>query len=176
MSHAPYFSAPKIVFLTVTLMLALLFAGQALAAVDTFLKIEGVKGESMDKDHKGWIIIESMSSPNMPLAAGSSGTAQKRQHKPFIITKSIDATSPMLKKAANDGTHFPSATLNVADPKNPGQTQQYELENVLISSYQVSGSGADGGIPTETFSLNFEKITFSTRPASKTTLTQKRSE
>jgi type VI secretion system secreted protein Hcp len=172
MSHAPHFSAPKIVYLTVTLMLVLLIAGQAHAAFDAFLKIEGVDGESKSKGHKDWIIIESMSSLNMPLASGSSGTTQKRQHYPFIITKSIDKTSPMLKKAANDGTHFPSATLDVADPKNPGQTLRYELKNILISSYQTAGSGADGGIPTETFSLNYEQIKVSTRPAAKATLTQ----
>jgi type VI secretion system secreted protein Hcp len=173
MSNSPHFSALKIAFLTATFMLALLFADQAHAAIDAFLKIEGVDGESKSKDHKGWVVIESMSSPIMRQVPDSSASTQKRQHKPISVTKAVDKSSPILKKAASDGTHFPSATLDVKDPKNPGQTQRYELVNVQITSYQVtSGAAADGGVPMETISLNFEKITYSTQGTSQTTLTQ----
>ena len=39
-----------------------------------------------------------------------------------------------------------------------------ELQNCLISSFQTSGSGDGGGIPLETFQLNFTKVKFKYQP------------
>ena len=51
----------KPVVTAVAASLALAFAGAANAAVDFFLKIDGIKGESVDKDHKDEIEIASWS-------------------------------------------------------------------------------------------------------------------
>jgi type VI protein secretion system component Hcp len=34
----------------------------------------------------------------------------------------------------------------------------YELKNVQVISYQISGSGQSESVPTESFALNFEEI------------------
>jgi type VI protein secretion system component Hcp len=49
----------------------------AFAAVDAFMKIEGIKGESTDANHSGWIAISSFSwgSPATPLAANIQSCA-----------------------------------------------------------------------------------------------------
>ena len=50
------------------------------------------------------------------------------------------------------------------DESTPPTYHRYELQNVLISSYSVGGgSSAENAIPTDSFSLNFTKITFSHR-------------
>ena len=35
---------------------------------------------------------------------------------------------------------------------------RYELKNVLVTSYNVSGSGQSEDVPMEDFSLNFEEV------------------
>jgi type VI protein secretion system component Hcp len=34
----------------------------------------------------------------------------------------------------------------------------YELKNVLVTSYNISGAGQSESVPVEQFSLNFEEI------------------
>lgn len=42
----------------------------------------------------------------------------------------------------------------------PGQIAylKYELTNVIVTSYNISGSGQSESVPTESLSLNFEEI------------------
>lgn len=141
---------------------------QAFAA--GYLKLGDIKGESTDSEHKDWIIIESMSSPifrstqdSEPTAAGMA--SGKRQHKPLVITKELDKASPKLQEAATKGKVFPKVIIHVQ--ANEGSSAyggaratylKYELENVMITSYQVSGDSAAGEVPMEEFALNYEEI------------------
>lgn len=116
-----------------------------------YLKIGDIKGESTDRDHKDWIIIESMSvdkDVNAPRDAASGLATGKRMHKPFVITKELDKSSPKLAEACAKGT-----VVKEAEVGGPGV--RYKLKDVIISSIQPSSSG---GHPTETISLNYEKI------------------
>ncbi|MBP6827913.1 MAG: type VI secretion system tube protein Hcp [Saprospiraceae bacterium] len=113
------------------------------AAVDYFLKIEGVDGESADDTHKGWIEINSYSLDR---------AAQKVQ----IARNKTSRSSAKLALFCAKGTHIKKAVLHVR--KSGGDYMKIELENVLITSYQTSSSSS--GIPTESFSLNFTKVTF----------------
>lgn len=128
------------------------------AAVDYFLKIEGVDGESTDKGHKNEIDVLSWSwgeTNSTSLGSGGAG-AGKVIMQDFHFTKTVDKASPKLFLHTADGRHFPKATLTVRRTERPQEYLKIELENVLVSSYQVSGSG--GTVPTDSFSLNFEKI------------------
>lgn len=137
------------------------------ASADYFLKIDGIEGESTDSSHKDWINLLSVSG-NLSEEASSSMASGKRQHKPFVITKELDKASPKLQEAATKGKVFPKVIIHVK--ANEGSSAyggsratylKYELENVMITSYQVSGGGAAGQEhPMEEFSLNYEKIKF----------------
>lgn len=137
------------------------------AAVDYFLKIDGIKGESVDEKHKDEIDILSFSwgITNTPAVAGGTG---KASFKEFTITKKTDASSPKMMLACATGGQIPTVKLVVRRAPEPGSTgpsQEYyfiTLENVLVSSYSSSGSPA-GELPMESVSLNFTKITYEYR-------------
>jgi type VI secretion system Hcp family effector len=148
--------------------LALAFPRAASSA--GYLKIGDIKGESTAKGHEGQIDIQSFSwgassaaheSARSPTAARETSSAMatgKRQHEPIKITKSIDKATPLLKKASADGRPLPSVTLYLPEGEGASQSYlQYELKNVIISSYTTSGAGG-GAIPTETLTLNYEKM------------------
>lgn len=164
----------KFLFVLVFLSLTMIFTGNIHAAA--YLKLGDIKGEATSKDHKNWINLESVALPatlstavstapdgtktNVSSAGGEAATrySSKRQHKPLSITKPADTSSASLQKAAESGRVFKKATLDAPDPDDPAQTVRYELENVQITSYQVSGSAGGDSVPMDSFSLNFEQI------------------
>jgi len=128
----------------------------------TFLKIDGIDGESTQKDHKGEIEIGSFSvSAQGAQGAGSQSSgagAGKVSIQSFSITKTLDKSSPLLFQAAATGQHFKDATLSFTR-KAGGKEQTYlkfDFQNVLISSVQDGSSG--GGAPTEQVTFAFQKV------------------
>jgi len=130
-----------------------------------YLKIGDIKGESTDDGHKDWINVQSMSqSLSRPMASGISGSTRQRSSVTcgdVIVTKEMDASTPKLIAAVCDGTNFKEVLIDVTTSTGAGKRvpyYQWKLEQVIVSSYSVSGTGGDGGQFYETLSLNFEKI------------------
>lgn len=130
-------------------------------AVDYFLKIDGIEGESADSKHKGEIEIASFSwgAVNAGQRASGGGGAGKVSLQDFHFTAKTTAASPKLFLSCATGEHIKKATLTC---RKAGGTQQeflkIEFDDVLISSYQAGGAG--GEVPTDSSSLNFAKIEF----------------
>lgn len=114
-------------------------AGVVCAA--TFLKIEGVEGESTDKDHERWIDVLSYSSSMVQsLSEATAGPGRSRGSvavEDISITKQIDKATPNLYKAMATGTHFSEVQIVV---RNPGQSTTFTLKDVVITSIRKSGS------------------------------------
>jgi len=130
-------------------------------AVDMFLKITDVKGESKDKTHAGEIEIESFSWGATQLGASSHGTgagAGKVSMQDFHFVMRNNSSSPTLFLFCANGKHLAKAILTC---RKAGGKQEKFLEvtmsDVLISSYQTGGSGA-GEVPMDQISLNYSKI------------------
>lgn len=131
------------------------------AAVDYFLKIEGIDGESMDPDHRGELDIESWSwGETNSVGRGGGGGAGKVSMQDFHFTMKTSKASPKLMLAVATGEHLKEAILMVR--KAGGEKQQeyikIKLSDILVSSYQVGAGGGD--VPTDQISLNFTKIEF----------------
>lgn len=130
-------------------------------AVDMFLELEGVKGESVDKTHKGKIDILAWSwgvSNSGTYHQGTGGGAGKASFQDISITKYIDAASAELMLYCANGKHFKKGKLIVRKAgENPLEYIIIELENVLVTSYSTGGSGGEERL-TENVSLNFQKI------------------
>jgi type VI secretion system secreted protein Hcp len=130
-----------------------------------YIKIGDIEGESTDKNHAGWINVLTVSqSLSRPMQSGISGSTRQRASVTcgdVIITKEMDASTPKLIQACCDGVNFPKVEIDVCTSTGAGARVPYYkwvLENVLISSYDVSGQGDDGGQFYETVSMNYEKI------------------
>jgi len=135
-----------------------------MAGFDTFLQLDGVPGESLDDKHKDWIELLSFSHHmDQPVSStkGSAGGAAtgRTVHGDFVIHKFVDKSSPKLYEAICSGKHFKKAKIEVCRAGG-SQLKYYEvtLEEVLISNVSISKTGEDGGVPTESVSLNYGKI------------------
>ncbi len=141
--------------------------GNTAAAVDYFLKIEGVPGESTDDKHKNEIDVLSWSwgmsnSSRQPIP---SVPKRKSDLKDFVLTVDYEKASPKLMLACANGTHIPQVTLTCRKAGNRGSEYYIiSMKNVLISSYQSSGSAAGDVVPVDQLSLNFEAIKFEYAP------------
>jgi type VI secretion system secreted protein Hcp len=118
-----------------------------------FMKLGDIKGEATAPGRADWIDILSVANPLQP--APSRAGLQSSLH----LTKPVDKASPKLLEHCAVGTVLPGARLEFME-ETPSQVRSYEirLENVLITSFGNSGSAADR--PTESLSLNYEKITW----------------
>jgi type VI secretion system secreted protein Hcp len=134
-----------------------------MAAVDYFLKLDGIEGESQDSKHKGEIDIESWSwgeTQSGTHAGGGGGGAGKVVMQDFHFVMRVNKSSPKLLLACANGQHIKEATLLC---RKAGKEQQEFLKikfsDLLVSSYQTGGSSGDV-VPTEQISLNFAKIEY----------------
>lgn len=130
-------------------------------AVDMFLELEGVKGESVDKVHKGKIDILAWSwglSNTGTLHHGSGGGAGKANFQDISITKFIDAASPTLMLYCANGKHFATGKLIVRKAgENPLEYLVLDLTKAMVSSYSTGGSGGEERL-TENVTLNFAQV------------------
>jgi type VI secretion system secreted protein Hcp len=135
-----------------------------MALVDYFLKLDGIQGESPDKTHKNEIEIESFSwgaTQTGTARAGGGMGAGKVQMQDFHFVKRIDKASPKLMLVCANGDHIKSAVLVC---RKAGKEQQEYLKitfsDLLVSSYQTSGSGGADVLPMDQISLNFSKVEY----------------
>ncbi len=147
-------------------------------ALDWFLKIDGIKGESTDALHKDEIVIEAFSWGAQRTSSAASAMRTRPCFSELSFVKLADAATPLLLANTFSGMSIPKAVL-VARKAGEGQKDflTIELSNVLVSS--VSHSGTTESI-SEAFSLQFTKARVSYRrqddkggllPAIETTLT-----
>jgi type VI secretion system secreted protein Hcp len=134
-------------------------------AVDVFLKIDGIAGESKDHKHKDEIDVLSWSwgaSQSGTMAFGGGGGAGKVNFQDISVMKRFDKSSPNLWQSCASGKHIAKATLYC---RKAGEKQQEYLTitftDLLVSSVQVSASSEE---PTESLSLNFSKAEMEYKP------------
>ena len=136
-------------------------------AVDIFMKIGDIKGESGDKAHKEEIDVLAWSwgmSNSGTTHMGGGGGSGKVNVQDISFTKYIDASSNALLKACCEGKHYPDATLVVR--KAGGTAIEYiviKFEEVLITSITTGGSGSEDRL-TENVTLNFAKFMYKYQP------------
>ena len=125
------------------------------SALDWFLKIDGIKGESQDKAHKGEIEIESFSWGLKTGAPDGRNMKGRACVSDISFTKRADAASPLLLANAASGMTLPKAILI---GRKSGETQQeffkIELSSILVSSVAHSGHTE---LVQEAFELRFAK-------------------
>jgi type VI secretion system secreted protein Hcp len=133
-------------------------------AVDIFLKLDGIQGESKDSTHKNEIEIMSWSwgASNTGSAASGGGMATgKVAMNDINFTKKLDKASSKLILFCANGKHIPTADFAMRKSTGDGGQKEYlkiKLSDVMVSSYQIGDSGDE--IPNETISINFGKIQF----------------
>ncbi len=125
-----------------------LFASLCNAAeTKIYLEIKVIPGEVTDKGYEKQIPVLSYS---LDLAAPGGPS--------LTIVKPVDSSSPVIVGFVATGTLIDRAILREVQSTN-GKTdtkKTIDMRDVLISSYQTGGSS--GGIPTESVSFTFAKV------------------
>ncbi len=137
------------------------------AAVDMYLKIEGIEGEASDRAHSAWIDVLSVEwgakgTPVRATMAVQQGGAERKRpgrvkYGDITLKKGYDASSPKLAEACATGKHIPSVIIEYTTSEADGSKyMRVELQDVVISSYGIDATGGDR--PMESISLNYAKI------------------
>jgi len=127
-----------------------------------FIQIPDIKGGSTEKNHVGWIKVDSLQfgvgrSLNNPLGHATSREAGQPNVSEIHVTKPMDNASILLfgwSVSAFDAKKI------VIDVVSTGRTDapfaSYALDLAVISGYSVAASG--DSMPSESISFNFTKI------------------
>jgi len=133
-----------------------------MAAVDYFLKVDGIEGESQDAKHKAEIDLESWAwgaTQTGTNPAGGGAGAGKVSMQDFHFAMKVNKSTPKLILACASGQHIPKAILTCRKAGgNQEEFLKYTFSDVLVSSYQTGGSGGADIVPTEQISLNYAKM------------------
>src|SRR5258708_29889722 len=133
-------------------------------AVDMFLKIDGIPGESTDAKFDKQLVLESFSwgETNTSAHIGSAGgaAAGKVSMQDFHFTARSSIASPKLMLACASGQHIKDAVMSV---RKAGEQKEgsavfltYSFQGVVITSVQQAGDTND--LPADSVSFAFQKI------------------
>ena len=127
-------------------------------SVDMFLKLDDIKGESIDHKHKDEVDVLAWSwglSQSGTTHMGGGGGAGKVNVQDLSLTKYVDKSSPNLIIATCNGKHYKQAVLTVRKAgENALEYLKITMKEVLISSVSTGGSGGEDRL-TENVTLNF---------------------
>jgi type VI secretion system secreted protein Hcp len=127
-----------------------------------FIKLDDIKGESIDDKHKGEIDILSWSwgvaQTGSAHVGGGTGTGKGQVHD-LTFTKQVDRSSPLLFQLCCSGTPMKKGLLTCC--KAGGKALEYvkiSMETVMVSSVTLGGGAAD--VISETVTLNFASMNY----------------
>ena len=133
-------------------------------AIDVYLQLDGIKGESADSQHAGWIECTMadwmISQPRSATSSTSGGhTAERCEHSSFALRKLTDLATPILLQHCAMGKTIPSGRLEFFRADGLGSRVKYfelELTNVLVS--EIAPELQEGTFMSEHVSLKYSKV------------------
>lgn len=133
-------------------------------AIDAYLQLDGIKGESADSKHQGWIECESVSwaiaQPKSATSSTAGGhTAERCEHEDIIVHKTTDLSSPILMQTCSAGKTLSRAKLEFFRADGQGERVKYfeiELENVIIS--RIAPCVGQGDTMSERLQLKYSQV------------------
>ena len=134
-----------------------------LGSASYFLKIDGIRGESQDRQHRDEIELQSFAWGNSSAESqgGASETASgKVTFQDFQFTSPASKAGPQLMLQCATGQRMKRAIMTGRREagREPQEYVKITLADVLVASYVSNGSSGDGGVPMDTASLRFGNI------------------
>ena len=132
-------------------------------AVEIFLEMDTVEGESQKSGFVGKIDLLSYSWASSQSATrqhGTGGGSGQANVGDISFSKYMDKSTPVLYKALLDGKHSDKGKITVRKVTG-GKPLDYlviELEEVIISMYQTGGGSGNDDRIFENLALNFKKF------------------
>ena len=128
-------------------------------AVDYFLKLDGIEGESQDEKHKNEIQIMSWSwgASQVSSVSGTGGSgAGKADLSDFSIMTNFDKATPKFFKSICAGAHIKTGMMFAIKSGSDGKPYlKVDFKELFVSSLQISASSE---IPTVSLSFTYNEI------------------
>lgn len=128
-------------------------------AVDFFLKLDGIDGESVDSNFKDNIQLLSFSwgASQVSSVGGTGGSgAGKVSLSEFTIMKTVDKATPKFFKSIVKGDHIKTGTLVATKAGGGGKPfLKIDFKELFVTSVQISGSSE---VPMESASFSYNEI------------------
>jgi type VI secretion system secreted protein Hcp len=137
-------------------------------AIDIYLKLDGIPGESNDSKHKDWIQVlafgHSLSQSGSMFSGGGQSTSGRVDVGDVSITKRVDKATPKLNFLLASGSHIKSAIVEFCQSsKDKHVYMKYQFEDIVLSGLSPSASsGSD--FPLESLNFRFSKIEWEYTP------------
>lgn len=133
-------------------------------ALDVYLQIDGINGESADEKHKNWIevshVVYGVHQPRAATVSTAGGhTSGRAELYPITFKKLADLASPVLLQTCAMGKTIPRAVFEFMRADGDGKPIPYfrvELENLMIAN--MTPDSGDGGTISERVQLAYAKI------------------
>jgi type VI secretion system secreted protein Hcp len=145
--------------------LAMAAPAEATAAMDIFLQLDGIKGESVTIKFEDQMEVFSWSF-GLSRTVSGAGTGAARSGKlcasDISVMKQFDKSSPQIMTNMVSGKVIPKGKMSFVKLNGdlPLPYLVIELNNVLISSYQVSGSSDERPIDSVSLHFSTAKLTY----------------
>jgi len=130
-----------------------------------FVNYEGIKGESSDTGHKGWMDVESVSwGVGRQINSGTATQGDRESSNAVIsdlqITRHMDSSTPkiFIESCCGTGKEVKIHLSKTGTGTGADVYMEYTLKNALISSYSVNGVGQDTNRPTEVLTISFVDV------------------
>jgi type VI secretion system secreted protein Hcp len=129
-------------------------------AFDTFIKIDGIQGESGDEKHSGWMEI-------LSIHWGVSNQSKPSQKSPtkttawddFTFTKAQDSSSPKLFMACDNATPIKEILLEVCRAGGDKMKfLEYKFSACFINKISLSSGDSKETLPVETVSFKYQSV------------------
>jgi type VI secretion system secreted protein Hcp len=128
-------------------------------AVDYFLKLDGIDGESADSNHKNEIQIMSFSwgASQVSSVAGTGGSgAGKASLSDISVVTHFDKATPKFFKSIGAGTHIATGTITANKAGGAGKPfLKVDFKELFVTSLQISGATE---IPTVSVAFSYNEI------------------
>ena len=116
-----------------------------------FLKIDGLKGNSSQQNHKDEFEVAAYKLSD--------------DNKTLVSFLSSNPASPQFMQYVASGQHIKTAIFSV--PKDDGSTLQWKLSDVLLTSYRINSELVPGVASFEQLEITAKQGSFATLPAPK---------
>jgi type VI secretion system secreted protein Hcp len=128
-------------------------------AVDYFLDLEGIPGESQDEKFKDKIQVLSWSwgASNVSAVAGTGGSgAGKVDMSDVSMMLNFDKSTPKFFKSVSKGTHITKGTMSAVKSGADGKPYlKVNFTEIFVTGLQMSASSE---IPTVSLSFTYNEI------------------
>jgi type VI secretion system secreted protein Hcp len=130
-------------------------------ALDAFLKIDGIPGESSDEAHKGWIEVLGYSlSITQPTDVATGAATGRCQFSALSIQKVVDKASTLLARAICGNQIIKEVKLELCRATaKKDKYLEYTLSNGRVNGIHAGKNPqVNGGLPIEAISFGFSRI------------------